>query len=554
MKSNSLNIFLIVIIGGLLFIPFAGAVHLFDWDEINFAEAAREMIITGNYESVTINYQVFTEKPPLFFWVQVLSMKIFGINEFASRFPNAVIGIISLLSLYFIGKQLKNEKFGLFWVLAYSCSFLPHLYFRSGIIDPLFNLFMFLSVFFAFKSLFNLSQNSDNNSSIKINLVLSGLFIGLAILTKGPVGLLLPSLSIFIFCLINNNKVPLKLWMILLFATSILLIPTIWYGIETMKNGNEFIREFIIRNIELFKNQDAGHGGHFYYHWLVVLFGVFPASIFAIGSFKKYSSENSETKLFKQLMIILLLVVLIIFSIVNTKIIHYSSLSYYPLTFLAALFIYKISLKQNTKASILQKTLIITITSFISILLISFPIIARNSQLIFPYLDDPFMKEALDANVNWKFSTFLPGIVFILLGIISIIWFLKEKTKFKSIMLLMATSLITLQLSIYIFVSKIEKLSQNAMVEFCQSIQQKDCYVETLGFKSYAHYFYSNVKPQENPNYNNLDWLLNGDIDKTAFFITKIQKAEEFKKIKDMKELYSKNGFVFLKREKTKER
>ena len=81
---------LIILFGLLFYVPFLGGVHLFDWDEINFAESAREMIISGNYLNVQINFQPFWEKPPLFIWIQVLSMKIFGINEFAARFPNAL--------------------------------------------------------------------------------------------------------------------------------------------------------------------------------------------------------------------------------------------------------------------------------------------------------------------------------------------------------------------------------------------------------------------------------------------------------------------------------
>src|SRR5210317_1808862 len=93
------NIF-IVLFSALLFIPFLGNVHLFDWDEINFAESAREMIITGDYLNVRVNYELFWEKPPLFIWMQVASMKLFGINEFAARFPNAIVGIITLLVLF----------------------------------------------------------------------------------------------------------------------------------------------------------------------------------------------------------------------------------------------------------------------------------------------------------------------------------------------------------------------------------------------------------------------------------------------------------------------
>jgi 4-amino-4-deoxy-L-arabinose transferase-like glycosyltransferase len=47
---------IITLFSALLFIPFLGAVHLFDWDEINFAEAAREMILTQNYSRVQINF------------------------------------------------------------------------------------------------------------------------------------------------------------------------------------------------------------------------------------------------------------------------------------------------------------------------------------------------------------------------------------------------------------------------------------------------------------------------------------------------------------------
>ena len=87
----------IIVAALLLFVPFLGAVHLFDWDEINFAECAREMLSSGNYLSLQMNYQPFWEKPPLFIWMSALSMKVFGVNEFAARFPNALCGVITLV-------------------------------------------------------------------------------------------------------------------------------------------------------------------------------------------------------------------------------------------------------------------------------------------------------------------------------------------------------------------------------------------------------------------------------------------------------------------------
>ncbi|MCW3122316.1 MAG: glycosyl transferase family 39, partial [Flavipsychrobacter sp.] len=86
---NYIRYTLIVLIGCLLFFPFLGQVHLFDWDEINFAECAREMIVSKDYLRAQIDFMPFWEKPPFFIWMQVLAMKMFGVGEYAARFPNA---------------------------------------------------------------------------------------------------------------------------------------------------------------------------------------------------------------------------------------------------------------------------------------------------------------------------------------------------------------------------------------------------------------------------------------------------------------------------------
>ena len=106
-KTDQLIYFVIILlIGGILFVPFLGSVHLFDWDEINFAESAREMMVTNNYSQVQINFNPFWEKPPLFIWLQVLSMQLFGVNEFAARFPNAIFGILTLWVIFSFAKKL----------------------------------------------------------------------------------------------------------------------------------------------------------------------------------------------------------------------------------------------------------------------------------------------------------------------------------------------------------------------------------------------------------------------------------------------------------------
>src|SRR5438067_2561414 len=103
MNNKKLYPYIIFFSAVLFFLPFLGRVHLFDWDEINFAEAAREMVVSGDYSRVQIDFKPFYEKPPLFIWMQAAGMLVFGVNEFAARLPNAILGIITLLTFYFIG-------------------------------------------------------------------------------------------------------------------------------------------------------------------------------------------------------------------------------------------------------------------------------------------------------------------------------------------------------------------------------------------------------------------------------------------------------------------
>ena len=264
----------------ILFIPFLGMVHLFDWDEINFAEASREMLITHNYSIPQINFQPFWEKPPLFFWLQVLSMKIFGINEFASRFPNALCGIITLLMLFRIGKKFFDEQFGLIWALVYAGSLLPHFYFKSGIIDPWFNLFIFLAVYH-----FSLYSNETSKKHRK-HVLLAGLFTGLAIMTKGPVAFLVLGLTYAVYMLLTRFRKFIRISDIILFSLVTAGVGCIWFLALWSQGQQHIIWDFIYYQIRLFRTEDADHGGPFLYHFVVLLIGCFPASALAIVSMR----------------------------------------------------------------------------------------------------------------------------------------------------------------------------------------------------------------------------------------------------------------------------
>lgn len=539
--------FLITVIAAILFLPFLGDVHLFDWDEINFAEASREMIETGDYLRVHIDYEPFYEKPPLFFWFQVLSMKIFGVNEFAARFPNAIFGIVALLILYSFGRKLFDKSFGLLWVMAYAGSILPYFYFRSGILDPLFNLFMFISVWYIYRSF----EVSDKTNYFFIH---AGVFAGLAILVKGPVGLLLPGLTYIIFNLFRFKTSGVKIVQMLIFGIVSILTAGIWFGIEYLTNGPVFLEAFFKYQVRLLTTGDAGFSGPFYYHFLVVLIGCFPASLFIFHSFKKDKTDEPGHEDFRLIMLILMFVVLIIFSIVKTKIVHYSSMTYYPLTFLAAFTAYKlINGKVERIVFIKYSTAIIGV--FIGLLLSALSLIGIFKEDIIPYVQDEFVRANLLADSVWFGFEPLIGALLIFVSLYGV-YLLNRKQFAKAFILLYGGTALTLSLMLPLILPQIENYVQGAPVEFYKSLRGKDVYVKSVGFRSYADIYYSDKKKINSASGIGIkhkdieDFLINGDISKPAYLVTKINEREKWTKIPNLEVMFEKNGFIFMRRRK----
>jgi 4-amino-4-deoxy-L-arabinose transferase-like glycosyltransferase len=559
--------FIITLIAATLFIPFLGFVHLFDWDEINFAECAREMIVTHNYGRVQINFQPFWEKPPLFIWLEVLSMKLFGVNEFAARFPDAMCGILTLNILYYFGKKYNNHQFGLLWVICYVTSFLPFLYFKSGIIDPWFNLFIFLSICFMLQWF-----NTNTDKKINLNALYAALFAGLAVLTKGPVAILILGLTFLVswirlrFNPFNNLK------NVLLFIVVFLITGLSWFIFEIASGNLEIVKEFITYQIRLFSTHDSDHEGFYLYHFLVLLIGCFPASLFFIPAYAKNINDTSFQIYTKKWMLHLFWVVLILFTIVQTKIAHYSSMCYYPLTYLAAYTIYNIIYSGNR----LPK-LVFSLGIFLAAILgIAFTAIGMIDYFI-PTLiksnliDDKFAVACLQTPVKWNGFEWLIGILFLLVSIYFLVMLHKNK---KNIYGLFITSLASIWMITLLIIPRIEPYTQGPAIEFYESLKGKDYYIETINFHSYAQLFYADKQPKQNPpamleyiknkeqefikshsaetfsfKVYSTDWLLNETIDKPAYFVSKINDVESIEKNHpDLIELNRKGGFVFYKR------
>jgi len=554
LKSSYYRIILLLL-GMILYLPFLGQAPLFDWDEVNFAESAREMLVTGNFSRVQINFQPFWEKPPLFIWMQALSMSIFGVNEYAARFPNAIFGIINLLMLFEIGREMRSDRFGFLIALCMGGSFLPHVYFKSGIIDPVFNTFIFAGVWYISKAVRSYGEIKSSKYSIW-----AGIFIGLAILTKGPVALLIALLTVVTYWAVRRFKPIVSIKNLGLTALSIFTISLLWFGPETIKNGPWFLEEFITYQIRLFSTPDAGHKQPIYYHFIVVFLGCFPMSLLAIKTLFRRPQFRVQDADFLLWMKILFWVVMILFSIVTTKIVHYSSMAYLPLSVIAAAGIEEYLRGRHHYAK-WQAALMFIPGMVIGIAMLALPIIGQNTDKLIPLIKDQFAQGNLQAIVDWNWVDFLPGTIW-LLGLLLGLVYLSSGTYRSAITILFTGAILSTGIFLILFPKKIAAYTQQTAVDFYQSLEGKDVYVETYHFKSFAQYFYfrkAGFSYQESKHCRDAsgnyhidairDWYINGKIDKPVYFVVKNIHIDELIDKPGFELLDERNGFAFFKRD-----
>lgn len=558
MKNIKLeNPWVVAFLAVAFFIPYLGQVHLFDWDEINFAESAREMLESGNYLRVQVDFQPFWEKPPLFFWLQALSMKVFGINEFAARFPNAIVGILTLVTFFFLGKRLLDARFGFLWALAYLGSVTPHLYFKSGIIDPWFNYFMFLSVV-------NIALPTSSNTAKRF--FWAGVFAGLAVWTKGPVGVGVPTLVLAALWGIQQiqkkNNEPtsgdFSIKNLLIYAITAGVFTVGWMLAIILESGWATFVAFLQYLYRLGATSEADHGQPFYYHFVVVLIGCFPISVIGlkyvaapfkplIARWKQQVTDKMELPLpaFSLPMLCLFWVVMIVFSIVKTKIVHYSSMAYFPLSYLAALWLYQ-WLKGEITWPKWMTILLLLIGFVLSLVLALVPLIGMYPATFTPFIDDKFVVANLQAPVEWAGNEWLWGMLYFVAICVSVY---KWKTqKQQALRVLFFSTAVLMFFYTSIVVPKIEGYTQRTVIDFYESKKGQEVYVWPIGNRSYAQYFYFKKPKGVRPEASDEEWLLNGPVDKPTFLIARIDRADTYRSNPNLELLKEENGFVFFRR------
>ena len=286
------------LIGWVAFFWNLGNIGLIDETEPLFAEAARQMTVTGDWITPYFNGETRFDKPPLIYWLMAIAYQTIGVNEWAVRLPSA-IAAIALVSFGFytlykhghyslsdrsskIIKKLPTTRFLIPWIGAATMAFNPEMmtWGRIGVSDMLLT-GCTCSALLAF---FNgyVTQTKSPHSTFNKWYLAFYILSALAVLTKGPVGIVLPVLIIssFLFYVGKFREVWREIFP--LGGSLIFLAITLpWYVLVTLKNGRTYIESFFgYHNFERFTSVVNHHAGPWYFYFLVVLVGFAPWSIY----------------------------------------------------------------------------------------------------------------------------------------------------------------------------------------------------------------------------------------------------------------------------------
>ncbi len=199
-KKYRIYFLLVLLASAFTFLYRLGFMPLEGFDESRLAVSALEMMQNKNYWIVTFNNKpdLWSVKPPLMIWCQALSFKIFGVNEFATRFPSAIAGVATVLIVFnFVANHFKKLNLALLtsFVLISTPGYFGKHVVRSGDYDSLLVLFLFLQ----FVCFYRYIKKRENRS-----LWLLALFVFLAVFTKSIAGLFfIPGFLVFV--LIKRN-------------------------------------------------------------------------------------------------------------------------------------------------------------------------------------------------------------------------------------------------------------------------------------------------------------------------------------------------------------
>ncbi len=282
-------------------------IALYPWDEARFAEITYELSENHDWLNLTFNQRSYLRKPPLYFWLSGATFNLLGSQEFAGRFWTTLLGLLTVITVYYIGTNMFDSLSGVFAALILLATPLFFKEARTAQTDIPLTFLLTCSLY-----CFYLSRE-------KSKYLVPGLFfVGLAIMTKSAAGLIpLGIAGVYLvttgnFAVLKNRYLPPGL--ILLLA---IVIP--WHAYQLRAYPGQFFESYFSHQVydRMVRPLESHSGGLFYY--LSILFSrVMPWSLVFVLGLKTFWREERYQKQVRYLLT-WFLTILIAFSLFGTK-------------------------------------------------------------------------------------------------------------------------------------------------------------------------------------------------------------------------------------------
>ncbi len=266
------SLLLLLALAGLLFLLGLGTLGLTDRDEGSNAEAAREMVESGDWITPTLNGEPRFAKPVFLYWLISGAYRLFGVSEFTARLPSALFGLALILLQYWFLARLRGATLGFLGALMLLLNVEIIAIGRLVLTDS-------VLIFFTTLALFGFWLGFHGTGKARHYLWL--LYIGMALgtLTKGPIGFAVPLLAIVPYLTITHRW--RRFWQTgypLAGSLLFLALALPWYGMMLAIHGVRYTTSAQADTVGRFLNVIGGHGGTLFFYVPVLLFGFFPWS------------------------------------------------------------------------------------------------------------------------------------------------------------------------------------------------------------------------------------------------------------------------------------
>lgn len=426
-----------------------GATRLWDQDEAYFAGAAAEMHARGDWITPYFNGELFAHKPPLMYWMMLAGFRLFGTSEFAARFGSALCGVATALLVYHFGRRLFSRGVGLWAALALGTCLMFDVVARAATPDGYLVFFVSLAVYlFATRCAGDRLADDEVQRKALIatassatasprhwladawNWSLVYAAMGLAVLTKGLIGVLLPAAVIGMFLMLSAPRSELpgdaslrrRLWEYakllgpLNFARAawrmrpwlgvavVILVAGPWFLLVHVRTNGAFTHEFVWKHhVERFLQPLDNHQGPWWYYVPAILGGFFPWSVFAIpAAHEAYRTLRGGGRRAGGMLLLIcwMAVFILFFSKASTKLPNYVLPAYPAIALVVGCFIDR-CLREAKQSSVVLPRASFGVLAFVGGILVAGPLILQFGLGGSARLDELGVSPGLAQPMEW---------------------------------------------------------------------------------------------------------------------------------------------------------